>query len=572
MLNESLLSKEYKPIEAYASREIDKWAEIFNKFNRLPLDRKNKFYSNCSRLKNLNDLLSAIKTCLEETYKWEKEDFLAFLANNASDCEIVFNKDNFVIIHVPSFKSSKLLCGNGRTSWCITQQDNYSRQYVTDHPNNDQYFLFDFSRKESDAFAHIGFTMKDGREFYCAQTCNNQSMMSAFEQNGERMSIHDALNKAGVKLSIFLRLNPLNAYKWNFESIVSFIKGHSNDYAIVYEKDGRMVINILNQKAVMTFCGHTIINYNNYKVDSNNKVYAFVDTNLTHKDEKSFLLMSYQKDQYGVLSLKRISNPYNAEVTKDGYLSKIGISRDCYINEEAIKPEILLHKFIDENDEASAIKLIENEGGSFDVNYEFTQRIPLISAINNKMFNLFSEIVAHPKFDSTHEDGFGETLLESLIYLYGSEDIASSKEDENALKKMILSILKSDNYDFNIKDLNSDTAINIACEYPKMAWIVSAFASKKNVDVNILNDLGCTTLAQCIVSKNLEALKIIGQRPDLKVKDEDKKLAAANNINLDDYIKPNENIFGSFKFEGEFEVPNIKVEAKSEFEEILVGV
>jgi hypothetical protein len=129
---------------------------------------------------------------------------------------------------------------------------------------------------------------------------------------------------------------------------------------------------------------------------------------------------------------------------------------------------------------------------------------------------------------------------------------------------MITAILKSDTYDFNAKDLNSDTAINIACEYPKMLWIVEALASKKSVDINIVNDFECAALGDCIRNKNLEALKIIGKRPDVKVREEDKKLAKTYGINLNDYLKPDEKIFGSFKFEeteGE-----VKTASKSEME------
>lgn len=272
--------------------------------------------------------------------------------------------------------------------------------------------------------------------------------------------------------------------------------------------------------------------------------------------------MQYQKDQYGTLSLRRMSDPYNTDITKNGYLSKVGITTDTFINREAIDPRVLLHKLIDENDEIGALKLLEKEGKDFNVNYEFNQRVPIISAVNNKMYNLFEKIVSHPKFDSSIEDGFGETLLESLIYLYGSDEISASKEEEKSLKRMIEAILKSETYDFNAKDLNSDTAINIACEYPKMLWIVKALASKKNVDINIVNDFECAALGDCIRNKNLEALKIIGQRPDVKVREADKKLAKSYNINLDEYIKPNEAIFGSFKFEESAET----AESKSELE------
>ena len=563
MLNESILTKEFKALDGYSNATLKKWATIFEKFNRLPSDRKKKFFSNCSRLKNTNDLLSAITTALEETYQWNKEDFLAFLANNAPDCEVIHDNGSFVIVHVGSFKSSKLLCGNGRTSWCITQQDSYWKQYVGDHSNRDQYFFFDFSRKESDAFAHIGFTMENGRGFYCAQTCNNNSMTGGYTQgNGERMNINQALENAGCKMNIFLRLNPLTNYKWDMESILQFIKARPSDFAIAFEKDGRLIINVLTTAGTKSLFGHTLISNGNFIVDNNNKVYVLVDTNLKVNDDKSIIAMQYQKDQYGTLSLRRMSDPYNTDITKNGYLSKVGITTDTFINREAIDPRVLLHKLIDENDEMGALKLLEKEGKDFNVNYEFNQRVPIISAVNNKMYNLFEKIVSHPKFDSSIEDGFGETLLESLIYLYGSDEISASKEEEKSLKRMIEAILKSETYDFNAKDLNSDTAINIACEYPKMLWIVKALASKKNVDINIVNDFECAALGDCIRNKNLEALKIIGQRPDVKVREADKKLAKSYNINLDEYIKPNEAIFGSFKFEESAE----NVESANELE------
>ena len=567
MLSDSLLSKDYTALQGYSDANIKAWAEIFKKFNRMPLDRKNKFYSNCSRLKNLPDLQQAIKACLEETYSWNKEDFLAFMQNNAPDCEVVLDNANFLIIRVPSFKSSALLCGNGRTQWCITQQESYFKSYVTEHSNRDQYFLFDFSRKESDAFAHIGFTMENGRGFYCAQTCNNYDMRNGYKQGNETLNINQVLEKAGCKMSLFLRLNPLTNYKWEIDSILKFIKDHPNDYAIAFEKDGKFIVNILNQQACRSLFGHTLVASNGSygNVDANNKVYAFIDSNLKYNDDRALIVMSYRKDQYGTLSLSRMVDPFNTDITKDGYLSKIGISTDSFLNREAIDPQVLLHKYIDENDEIGAIKLIEKEGNNFNVNYEFNQRVPIISAVNMKMFDLFEKIVNHPKFDSSIEDGFGETLLESLLYLYGSDEISASKEEEASLKRMIVAILKSDTYDYNAKDLNSDTAINIACEYTKMLWIVKALASKKNVDVNVVNDFETAALGGCIRNKNFEALRVIGQRPDLKVTDADKKLAKSYGIDLNEYIKPTEAIFGSYKFEDD-DTPSKTAKTKDELE------
>jgi hypothetical protein len=193
--------------------------------------------------------------------------------------------------------------------------------------------------------------------------------------------------------------------------------------------------------------------------------------------------------------------------------------------------------------------LIEKERGNINVNYEFNQRIPIFSAITNKMFKLFDAIVNCDGFDSQIEDGFGETLLQSLIYLHGSDEVASSEEDNKILTNMIKSILGSKNFNLAATDINHDCALNTACEYPNEVWIVKELVSNKNVDVNVINDFDCSALANCIRNNNLEALKVLGQRPDLKIRKEDKSLAKEFGINLDEYIKPTDSIFGKYTTE-----------------------
>ena len=200
----------------------------------------------------------------------------------------------------------------------------------------------------------------------------------------------------------------------------------------------------------------------------------------------------------------------------------------------SIQASIKLHKLINKGDEQGAIDLIKHYK-DINVNHKYKHRIPIFSAISHKMYDLFEVIVNHPTFDSSIKDGFGETLLISLMYIYGSEEISNDKENEKTCERMINAILKSDTYDFNTKDLNSDTAINIACEFPKMLWIVEALASKKEVDINIVNDFDCAALGNCIRNKNLEALKIIAKRKDLIVTVNDLKLADRYGVDLSEY-------------------------------------
>lgn len=559
LLTQELLEKEYTPLEASQSKKLKHWADLFKKFNRLPLDRRNKFYSSCSALKTTEALISAIQTSYQKSYVWEKEDLLAFIENNTPDCEVVFNEGPFVVVRVPSFTSSKALCGNGRTTWCLTRESHYFSQYAGSN-NAEQYFYFDFNRKEADAFAHIGFTITDGKNITYAQTCNNNDMRSGYTQGNETLSINDVFNKAKISMSIFMHLKPLLQYQWTEESILDFINNNSDKYAIAFEKDGRYVINVLNTQGLKTFCEHTLIRYDAFQIAPNTKTYVYVDTNVNYNDEKSLMCLTYSKDQYGIFSLASIVDAYNSNITHSGYLAKVGISTDNFLNREAIDPKILLHKLIDEKDEVNAIKLIEKEGKSFDVNYEFLQRTPIIAALNNRMFKLFGAIVGHPKFNSSIRDGFGETLLQSLIYLYGSEEITITEDDKKSIEESINVILNSKSYDYNLMDMNSDTALSVACEYNGLSWIIKRLVAKKNVNINIINDFNCTPLGNAIRNKNVEALKILGQRPDIVVSEYDKELAKSFNIKLEDFIKPNEDIF---KEEDHFEEENVTSELET---------
>ena len=103
---------------------------------------------------------------------------------------------------------------------------------------------------------------------------------------------------------------------------------------------------------------------------------------------------------------------------------------------------------------------------------------------------------------------------------------------------MINVIIDSGKFDLNFIDDNEDTAINIACTNPNMAWLVEKLSAMKDVNVNCVNDIGWAALGQALRYKNTEALKYLGKRPDLEVRDKDRELAKSLNIDLDKYLKP----------------------------------
>ena len=195
---------------------------------------------------------------------------------------------------------------------------------------------------------------------------------------------------------------------------------------------------------------------------------------------------------------------------------------------------IQLHKLIDSGDEQGAINLINSERG-IDVSYEYNQRIPVFSTINSNMYDLFEVIVAHPTYDINVEDGFGESLLESLIYMYASDEITSDPSQNSALERMIKAILKYNAYNVNAKDLNEDTALIISCEFKKLNWLTKEFLLNKDIDINVINDAECSALTEAIRYKNLEAIKMLSKMRNLVVRDIDWEEAKKANIDLSEY-------------------------------------
>lgn len=536
MMTDAIISPIKDGLSALENKNFKEWFDILHKMTTLISHRQDKLISTSSAIDDIDFLKEHIKSALEETYEWNKEDMLGFMARNASDCSVVYNQGDIVVIQVPSFKSSKALCGNGRTGWCLTREERYFKQYAIDQENATQYFLFDFSKPENHDLAHIGFTVCANKGITNAHSTKNNSLIGeGIKIQGEYVNIHVALNKAHVPTNVYTHLKELMFFRWDVESFLEFIGKNKRNFRVNYSKNNRVVVQVLNENAFSKLTSHTFLNDRAFTINNETKTYVFLDFNLDKDDEHSTILSYYVKDKYHFDTLARVVNGYSIDMNKTNYLSSIGITTDKYLNREAIDPKILLHKLIDEQSENEAINLILNEGDDFDVNYEFSQITPIFKAIGNKMFTLFETIIKHKNFDCSTCDGFGETLLQSLIY---SVSPSGTSEDDVKINKMIEMILNSKSFDFNVQNINLDTALSIACEYPKHLWIVKRLLADPNVNVNIINDYNCGALGNALRRKNIEAVKLLGQRPDLVVREEDKELAFKNGIDLKQYIKP----------------------------------
>ena len=533
LLTEAILPQELNGLEASRSEKVGTWGDIFTKFNRLPLERKNNFYTKASGVHDVHTLMSLIVDCLQESYLWNKDDFLAYLINNTHGCEVVYENGLVLIISVPDFNTSKLLCGLGRTQWCISMEQHHWDNYVGRTSNNRrQYFLFDFNRRETDPFAHIGFTIEKGSGIVEAQSGDNEPMMSDYSNGRETFNIHTALQAVGAKMGDLITIQNNSRFTWDAKSVREYIKSKPEWFSIAYDKGDRIVVNVLATDGLQDMTSHTFMPSHRIYVDTHEKVYLLLDFNLQYNDERAMVFMRYSKDLYGSYSFINAFNLFGTEVKVHNLLEGTDMTQNDFLNMEKVDPSILLHKYIDLCDEKAAIDLINSEWDNIDVNFQFNNKLPIYQLLNNRLFNLFSVVVSHPTFDTTMEDGFGESLLEGMIYLYAGDDIVSSEAEEKSLESMIKAILDNKAFDANHADWNNDTALKIACEFFKTTWIVKELVKNPLVNVNVTNDQGQTPLYAAIENGNIESVDALCSRVDLNITDKERKLAEKLGVTL----------------------------------------
>lgn len=536
MLKKKIFSTPMDGITAKRSSNMKRMFTLFKNVETLPKHRKEHLINTSSAITDIDFLIEHINNALSASYDWEKEDMLSFMSRNASDCTVVYDCDHIVVLQVPSFESSKALCGNSRTGWCLTREKSYFNRYVIEPRDAKQYFLFDFSKREDDDLAHIGFTVRtNGGITNAHSTKNNNLLGSGVTYRGKNVNIYQALRMCNIPNKVFMPIGKLSEWKWELESILKLIENNGDALSMCFAENNRLIVHPLSQRGIQLLINHTLIPKNEYTIRNDRKLYILLDFNLEYNDDNALVLMEYVKDKYGCESLYGIRNVFNVSLKDTNFLDSVGIETSSFLNRETISPKILLHKLIDERNENEAIALIAKEGDEFDVNYEFSMTLPVFKAIQMRQFNLFKAIVNHKNFNSATSDEYGESVLMSLMFTYTCD--SSSSEDKQNIKKLITAILDSKTFNFNVQDINLDTALHIASMRKDLNWVMARILERDDVNINLTNDEDCTPLGTAITMKNTDAIRLLAQRSDLLVRDVDFELAKEYGVALDSLLK-----------------------------------
>ena len=525
-----------KPYDAGVSSEMKGVVKALQQLEELPSARKKNFWSNCSMLKTPEALIMAIKDAVTGRYSWDKEDFLYFLSHTpqTKDCKVIVDEGDVVVVHVPTWDASKILGGNGRTQWCICTEERFFKQYVTEtSPKNDQYFLFDFSKKEYEELAHIGFTIRKGVGICNAFSCTDKDILNgSIQYKGHQYNIGKALSAAKVKLGNFIEVKSAK-FQWDIEKFIEYIKANTSSYALSMVKNNVVAVNILTRTALSNLVGHTFIKLDKIVIADNTKAYAMFNFNVDHTDDSSICIAVYGVDAYGTYSPTYSCNMFGTDTVAEEEAKKMGVEVSDFLANEKIDPNVLLHKYIDTKNEDKAIELMDTEKENIDINFKFNGRPPVFSAISNSMFKVYERIVSNPSFNVNEVDGFGETLLEALVFQLGMcEPTPDGDKEREFLARCINQAFEYNQFDFNAVDMNDDTLINISCEDEATLWITKKLVEKPEVDVNRPNFFKMSPLMSAISNKNVEAIKLLMSRDDIKVTKEDIEAATEEGLNV----------------------------------------
>ena len=496
-------------------------------FEMMPNHRQQKFFSLMSAVRSVADILHHMENSIKETYEWNREDMLSYAKRNCPDIEVCYDQNNIVILRIPTFESSQKLCGNGRTSWCLTRDRGYFNRYTKENSNAQQFFLFNFNVKENHELAHVGFSVNPERGINYAHSTRNNNLMGEVEADGKRWNIHKVLDFHKIGKNVYIRLKQLRNYVWNADSFLTLAA--RKGVKIVEISKGRYFIRITTDDIFNIFLGHTL---NNFQGTNNQQWFAVLDFNKEQNDDKSILLLRFGEDKYKTISFKELYDAYGVRNTNANALRENNLDSEMFVEMGEIEPNLLLHKLIDEQDIEAAVKLL-SENKDLDPNNIFQQALPITKAIKIGNPQLFSALINHDKFNMSLLESWGEPYAHFLL-LHLEAIIEEKSINTQPYFEMVFQLLKNPKYNCATTNINLDTILHISCEAEEFAPIVEYLVGRDDIDINAVNDWGYKAIDVCLANNkvNMKAIKLLMKRADLLIDDATNTLANERGVDL----------------------------------------
>lgn len=278
----------------------DSIINIFSKFYILSRAKQHNFIRKMSTIDNANEILRQMSLLTKEHFEWNKESFFNFIQNvDDINCEVVFDRDNLVIIKVNDYDTIKYLAKT--TNWCISKNKKYWNDYVGNkNGESTQYILFDFSKDEDDELSIVGFTTYNNKGIVNAHSFSNENLMHGCSNTYPvrqfvpfKPNIFYLLKLNDISLNNFNGVSHLN-YEWNENSYLDFLETALNEnYDIVYHENNKIAI-ITDSPMARFVIG---ISYNHITFCNTNKCIIFADFSKNQYDDNRILFAGVNWDE-----------------------------------------------------------------------------------------------------------------------------------------------------------------------------------------------------------------------------------------------------------------------------------
>ena len=146
------------------------------------------------------------------------------------------------------------------------------------------------------------------------------------------------------------------------------------------------------------------------------------------------------------------------------------------------------------------------------------------------MYDICYLIASQKNYDNSLTDGFGETFGNLLLYKRISDN-------SKRLTDLVLSYIDNENMDINVPNNCNETMLQIAVEHVANNDIVEKLLSLPRVNPNIVNEFGSSALTNAIRANNIDAVKMLLNRKDTVVRQEDYSVASNVGFDLDKMVK-----------------------------------
>lgn len=536
-------------VDASKSEHLDVLYNKFKSFEKFSEERKKNFLTKCSAIRSAEDIMELIETSILNDWNWNHDELIEFVTTVTPKSSIVYDKDGIVIVSIKDFESSAKTCGGGKTKWCITTQASQFDNYII-NKNQRQFFMFNFNYPEDNDLSKIGFTVNRKEGIVNAHSKDNTNLMNengyVVKDTGTTCSIFEILKWFKVPYSAFMGIVPSSVqFEWSLDGLSNMLEKNSMKSFIKFRKGNIVIVECKNETEYNSIAGHTYVNANkaNFEI-LESKAYIILNFGLSPTNEKSVIICTIQTDGYGSESVNTVYDAYGETINIDDYLTQFDIKKEDFLSDISLEPQILIQKFMDEGNEHDAVELI-NRTKDMDINYEFNGNLPIYKAITNEMTEAFKAIVNHPRFEPNKIDSFGESAQTKVLLTYVFSIDENGKSTE-ALNEMIDIVLDSGKFDLSVKNMTGDTLLTFAITaMPDNIEnnITKRLIAKRSIDINAVNQIDDTALTMALCFEKDEIAQLICQRPDLKIQEGDMHAAKIRNINLKEWIKPNENIF-----------------------------